>query len=104
MLKANPAINILDMSADFRLRDQAMYAQWYGHAHRAPDLQGEAVYGLDRAVPERDHRRARWWRAPGCYPTAVLLALVPLVKAGLIDAHDLSSSTPNPASLVPGAD
>ncbi len=55
VLKANTAIKILDMSADFRLRDQAMYAQWYGHAHRAPDLQG---LWTDRAVPERDRRRA----------------------------------------------
>lgn len=88
VLKANPAINILDMSADFRLRDQAMYAQWYGHAHRAPDLQGEAVYGLTELY-RKEITAARLVACPGCYPTAVLLALVPLVKAGLIDAHDL---------------
>ena len=46
VLAANPAIKVLDMSADFRLRDMATYAQWYGHDHRAPSLQGEAVYGL----------------------------------------------------------
>lgn len=88
VLKANPAISILDMSADFRLRDQAMYAQWYGHAHRAPDLQGEAVYGLTELYRE-EITSARLVACPGCYPTAVLLALVPLVKAGLVDAHDL---------------
>jgi N-acetyl-gamma-glutamyl-phosphate reductase len=88
VLKANPAINILDMSADFRLRDQAMYAQWYGHAHRAPDLQGEAVYGLTELY-RKGITAARLVACPGCYPTAVLLALVPLVKAGLVDAHDL---------------
>lgn len=88
VLKANPAINILDMSADFRLRDQAMYAQWYGHAHRAPDLQGEAVYGLTELY-RKEITAARLVACPGCYPTAVLLALVPLVKAGLVDAHDL---------------
>jgi N-acetyl-gamma-glutamyl-phosphate reductase len=88
VLKANPAINILDMSADFRLRDHAMYAQWYGHAHRAPDLQGEAVYGLTELYRE-EITAARLVACPGCYPTAVLLALVPLVKAGLVDAHDL---------------
>src|SRR3981081_2495 len=43
VIAANPAIKILDMSADFRLRDISMYAQWYGHEHRAPQLQGEAV-------------------------------------------------------------
>lgn len=88
VLKANPAINILDMSADFRLRDQAMYAQWCGHAHRAPDLQGEAVYGLTELY-RKEITAARLVACPGCYPTAVLLALVPLVKAGLVDAHDL---------------
>src|ERR671910_789484 len=88
VLKANPAINILDMSADFRLRDQSMYAQWYGHAHRAPNLQGEAVYGLTELY-RKEITAARLVACPGCYPTAVLLALVPLVKAGLVDAHDL---------------
>ena len=88
VLKANPAIKILDMSADFRLRDQATYAQWYGHEHRAPKLQDEAVYGLTEFYREQI-AAARLVACPGCYPTAVLLALVPLVKAGLIDAHDL---------------
>jgi N-acetyl-gamma-glutamyl-phosphate reductase len=88
VLKANPAIKVLDMSADFRLRDEATYAQWYGHEHRAPCLQGEAVYGLTELHREKI-RQARLIACPGCYPTAVLLALVPLVKAGLIDAHDL---------------
>ena len=46
VLAANPAIRVVDMSADFRLRDMATYAEWYGHEHRAPELQGEAVYGL----------------------------------------------------------
>ena len=82
MLKANPAIKILDMSADFRLRDPDTYAQWYGHEHRAPELQGEAVYGLTEFYREQI-AAARLVACPGCYPTAVLLALVPLVKAGL---------------------
>ena len=88
VLKANPAIRVLDMSADFRLRDQATYAQWYGHEHRAPELQGEAVYGLTEFYRE-PIAAARLVACPGCYPTAALLALVPLVKAGLVDAHDL---------------
>src|SRR5215468_3838770 len=88
VLKANPAIKILDMSADFRLRDQAAYAQWYGHEHRALELQGEAVYGLTELY-RKVIAAARLVACPGCYPTAVLLALVPLVRAGLIDAHDL---------------
>jgi N-acetyl-gamma-glutamyl-phosphate reductase len=88
VLKANPNIKILDMSADFRLRDKATYAQWYGHEHRAPELQGEAVYGLTEFYREKI-AAARLVACPGCYPTAALLALVPLAKAKLIDVNDI---------------
>src|SRR6266699_2904565 len=88
VLAANPAIKILDMSADFRLRDMSVYAQWYGHEHRAPALQGEAVYGLTEFYREKI-AAARLVACPGCYPTAVLLALVPLAKAKLIDVDDI---------------
>jgi len=88
VLKANPKARIIDMSADFRLRDGATYAEWYGHEHQAPELQEEAVYGLT------EHYRAlianaRLVACPGCYPTAVLMALLPLVREGLVDAQDL---------------
>ena len=76
------------MSADFRLRDMNMYAQWYGHEHRAPKLQGEAVYGLTEFYREKI-AAARLVACPGCYPTAALLALVPLAKAKLIDVDDI---------------
>ena len=88
VLAANPAIKILDMSADFRLRDMNTYAQWYGHEHRAPKLQGEAVYGLTEFYREKI-TAARLVACPGCYPTAALLALVPLAKAKLIDVDDI---------------
>jgi N-acetyl-gamma-glutamyl-phosphate reductase len=88
VLKANPDIRVIDMSADFRLRDNATYAQWYGHAHRAPHLQGEAIYGLTEFYREKI-AKTRLVACPGCYPTAALLALVPLVKAGLIDNTDI---------------
>jgi len=76
-------IKVVDMSADFRLRDLGTYAQWYGGEHGAPELADGAVYGLT------EHYRdaiagARLVACPGCYPTAVLLALLPLTKAGLI--------------------
>ena len=87
-LGANPALKAIDMSADFRLRDTATYAEWYGHAHRAPTLQGEAVYGLTEFYRDAI-RSARLIACPGCYPTAALLALLPIAKAGLIDAHDI---------------
>lgn len=88
VLAANPKIKILDMSADFRLRDMKTYAQWYGHEHRAPKLQGEAVYGLTEFYREKI-AAARLVACPGCYPTAALLALVPLAKAKLIDVDDI---------------
>jgi N-acetyl-gamma-glutamyl-phosphate reductase len=88
ILKANPRIKVLDMSADFRLRDKDTYAQWYGHEHRALELQGEAVYGLTEFYREKI-TSARLVACPGCYPTAVLLALVPLAKAKLIDVDDI---------------
>jgi N-acetyl-gamma-glutamyl-phosphate reductase len=88
VLKANPAIKILDMSADFRLRDMTTYAQWYGHEHHAPELQGEAVYGLTEFYREKI-TAARLVACPGCYPTAALLALVPLARARLIDVEDI---------------
>ncbi len=88
VLAANPDVKVIDMSADFRLRDMAVYAEWYGHEHRAPELQGEAVYGLTELYRE-EIRAARLIACPGCYPTAALLALVPIVKAGLIDAGDI---------------
>jgi N-acetyl-gamma-glutamyl-phosphate reductase len=88
VMAANPAIKILDMSADFRLRDMDVYAQWYGHAHRAPALQGEAVYGLTEFYREKV-AAARLVACPGCYPTAALLGLVPIAKAKLIDVDDI---------------
>src|SRR6476469_5639942 len=88
VMAANPAIKILDMSADFRLRDVSVYAQWYGHEHRAPQLQGEAVYGLTEFYRKKI-AAARLVACPGCYPTAALLALVPLAKAKLIDVNDI---------------
>lgn len=88
VLAANAKIKVIDMSADFRLRDLDAYAACYGHMHRAPELQREAVYGLTELY--RDAlKSARLIACPGCYPTAALLALVPIAKAGLIDAGDI---------------
>lgn len=88
VLKRFPAIKFIDMSADFRLRDPATYKTWYGHEHQALELQAEAVYGLT------EHYRsaitdARLVACPGCYPTAALLALLPIVAAGQVDAGDI---------------
>src|SRR4249919_856418 len=88
VLAANPAIKVIDMSADFRLLDMDIYAQWYGHPHRALQLQKEAVYGLTELYREKI-RATRLVACPGCYPTAALLSLVPLAKAKLIDVDDV---------------
>ena len=87
-LDANPRLRMIDMSADFRLRDMGVYAEWYGHEHRAPDLQREAVYGLTEHYRDAI-RGARLIACPGCYPTAALLALLPAARAGLIDTSDI---------------
>ena len=77
-------LKIVDLSADFRLRDPATYAEWYGHPHQAEVLQTEAVYGLTEWA-RADVARARLIANPGCYPTSILLPLVPLLRKGLIE-------------------
>ena len=81
-------VRVIDISADFRLRDADVYAKWYGRAHTALELQKQAVYGLAEHYREAI-RDARLVACPGCYPTATLLLLLPLVKAGLIETEDL---------------
>jgi N-acetyl-gamma-glutamyl-phosphate reductase len=77
-------LRVIDLGADFRLRDPATYAAAYGKPHPAPSLLSEAVYGL----PEQNRdaiKGARLVANPGCYPTATALAVLPLVRAGLAD-------------------
>ena len=81
-------IKVIDMSADFRLRDPTVYAEWYGGEHSAPQLLKSAVYGLTEHYAKQI-KSARIVACPGCYPTAVLLALLPLVKPKLIEIGDL---------------
>ncbi len=81
-------LKIIDMSADFRLRNAETYAQWYGNTHAAPELQKEAVYGLTEHY--RQHiAGARLVACPGCYPTAALMLLLPILKADAVMADDL---------------
>ena len=81
-------LKVIDLSADFRLEDPAMYAKWYGHEHHAPDMQKEAVYGMTELKREAV-RSSRLCANPGCYPTSAVLPLMPLVENGLIDADDI---------------
>ena len=76
-------VPVVDISADFRLRDPQEYAQWYGAEHPAPDLLQRAVYGLTELNREAV-RASRLIANPGCYPEGALLALAPAVKAGII--------------------
>lgn len=92
-------LKVIDLSADFRLRDAAVYEEFYGHAHPAPDLLAEAVYGLPEVRAE-EIAAARLIAAPGCYPTSILLPLLPLLRAGLIEP---STIVANSMSGVSGA-
>ena len=76
-------VRVVDLSADFRLQDPEVYGRWY-REHQAPELLGEAVYGLPERYRE-EIRGASLVANPGCYPTASLLALAPLARAGLIE-------------------
>ena len=73
---------VIDLSADFRLKDIAVWEQWYGCSHACPELVAEAVYGLPE-VNRESIREARLIAVPGCYPTAVQLGFLPLLEKGL---------------------
>lgn len=77
-------VRIVDLAADFRLTDPALWERWYGMPHACPDLLAEAVYGLPELNREAV-RRARLVANPGCYPTAATLGLAPLFEAGIVD-------------------
>lgn len=81
---------VIDLSADFRIEDPAVYAEFYEHEHPAPALLQEAVYGLPEVHGARI-RGARLIASPGCYPTSVILPLVPLLRAGLIDPATITT-------------
>ena len=75
---------VIDLSADFRLKNPAVYKEFYGHEHPAPALLNQAVYGLPE-IYRQEIGAASLVASPGCYPTSILLPLIPLLRAGLID-------------------
>ena len=92
-------VKVIDLSADFHIRDVPTWESWYGQAHGAPELIPQAVYGL----PELNREAiasANLIACPGCYPTSVQLGFLPLMEAGCIDISDLIA---NSASGVSGA-
>lgn len=90
---------VIDLSADFRLRSAEVYEEFYGEPHPAPGMLAEAVYGIPELYREKI-RTARLVASAGCYPTSIILPLVPLLREGLIDAGDIAVSS---ASGVSGA-
>lgn len=81
-------VRIIDLSADYRLRDQKLWEKWYNVAHESPELLGDAVYGL----PEVNRAKiagASLLAVPGCYPTAIQLGFLPLLEQGLIETGSL---------------
>jgi len=81
-------VRIVDFSADYRLNDAEVYNQWYGHKHTDPTRLGKVVYGLPELF-RAEIPAARLVANPGCYPTSAILALAPLLKAGLIETADI---------------
>lgn len=79
-------VKVIDLSADFRIKDVATYEKWYGIKHPSPQFIGEAVYGLCE-INREDIRSARLLANPGCYPTCSTLSIYPLAKEGLIDMN-----------------
>jgi N-acetyl-gamma-glutamyl-phosphate reductase len=81
-------VKVIDLAADFRIKDVAEWEKWYGMSHACPDLIGEAVYGLPE-VNRAKIKQARLVANPGCYPTAVQLGFIPLLEAGVIEEGSL---------------
>ena len=90
---------VIDLSADYRLRDAALWSRWYGEPHASPEYLAEAVYGLPE-VNRAAIAGARLVACPGCYPTSVQLGLIPLLARQLVDPDHLIASA---ASGVSGA-
>jgi len=86
LLKAG--VKFIDLAADFRLKDPAVWEKWYGMPHACPELLAEAVYGLPEVNREKI-KKARLVANPGCYPTAVQLGFLPLLENDLVDTQHL---------------
>ncbi|MDR1661310.1 MAG: N-acetyl-gamma-glutamyl-phosphate reductase [Azoarcus sp.] len=96
---AAAGVKVIDLAADFRILDVAEWEKWYGMRHAAPELLGEAVYGLPE-INREQIRKAKVLANPGCYPTAVQLGFLPLIEA---DAVDLDRLIADAKSGVSGA-
>ena len=88
---------VVDLSADYRIRDAELWSRWYGEPHASPELLAEAVYGLPE-VHRESLRSARLVACAGCYPTAIQLGLLPLLQAGVVEPRGLVASAASGAS------
>ena len=77
-------IKVIDLSADFRVKDAEVYKYFYKHEHPAPALLQKSVYGLPEAYRDQDPRAPKLVACPGCYPTSILIPLLPVVRAKMI--------------------
>ena len=84
----NRGIRVIDLAADFRIKDVSVWEKWYGMPHACPELVEEAVYGLPEINRDKI-KQARLVANPGCYPTAVQLGFLPLIKAKIVDTDHL---------------
>jgi N-acetyl-gamma-glutamyl-phosphate reductase len=85
-------VRVIDLSADFRIRDPNVYKEFYGIDHRAPELLGEAVYGLPEIYREKI-RGAKLVACPGCYPTSILLPLLPLIRERIVERRSIIATS-----------
>ncbi|MDX2463218.1 MAG: N-acetyl-gamma-glutamyl-phosphate reductase [Porticoccus sp.] len=90
-------IKVIDLSADFRIRDVALWEKWYNQPHACPELIDQAVYGLPE-VNREEIKKASLIACPGCYPTSVQLGFKPLLEKGLVDLDDLIANAASGAS------
>lgn len=90
-------LKVIDLSADFRVRDPEVYTEFYGHEHPDPELLKKAVFGLPEMYRE-DIQSATLVASPGCYPTSILMPMIPLVKTGLVDPDTILVSSVSGAS------
>jgi N-acetyl-gamma-glutamyl-phosphate reductase len=90
-------VKVIDLAADFRIKDLAVWEKWYGMQHACPELVAEAVYGMPE-INREAIRGAQLVANPGCYPTAVTLGFLPLLEAGLVDVQGLVADCKSGAS------
>jgi N-acetyl-gamma-glutamyl-phosphate reductase len=112
LINSNPSMKVIDLAGDFRIKDAQIYSKWYGKVPPPQSTVNKAVYGLSE-WNEQGIKEAEFVSNPGCYPTAVLLGVLPLLREGIIKPHTLiidaksgisgAGASPNKAAHFPKA-